>query len=266
MTTINSSLNPRVEHGWQTGLKNLLWNEMNVRWAGRRWIGSALTWLAILNGFVLLVAFADSQDPNYTALKTMLEAVDVFANIGIIAASIGIVVGTQGAIIREKQLGTAAWVLSKPASRESFILAKWITYSFSAVVLSLLFPGVVFLIQSQLLWNQMPPLIPFLEGWLVMVVQVQFYLALTLLLGTIFNARGPVTGIALGFLFGGMILADFLPDWVTFIFPWPLKDVASGLALSKALPAGWPIPVIASLLWTVIFISVALWRFKREEF
>jgi len=134
------------------------------------------------------------------------------------------------------------------------------------VVLSLLIPGVVFLIQSQLLWNQMPALIPFIEGWLVMVVQVQFYLALTLLLGTVFNTRGYVTGIALGFLFGGMILADFLPDWAVLIFPWPLKDVAAGLALSKDLPAGWPIPVIASLLWSLIFIGIALWRFKREEF
>jgi ABC-2 type transport system permease protein len=266
MTTMDSSLHPRAERGWQTGLRNLLSNEMNLRWGGRRWLSSALTWLAILNGFILLVAFANSQDPSYTPSKTMLEAVDVFATIGIIAASIGIVVGTQGVIIREKQLGTAAWVLSKPASRESFILAKWIAYSFSAVALSLLLPGVVFIIQSQLLWKMTPALIPFLEGWLVMVVQVQFYLALTLLLGTVFNTRGYVTGIGLGFLFGGLILRDFLPDWVTLILPWPLKDVAAGLALSRVLPAGWPIPVIASLLWSVIFIGIALWRFKREEF
>ena len=266
MTTINETLTPRMEQGWRIGLKNLVWNEMNLRWGGRRWIRSALIWMAILNGFILLVAFASTQDPNYTPLKKMLESIEVFANIGIIAASIGIVTGTQGAIIREKQLGTAAWVMSKPASRESFILAKWFAYSFSSTTLFLAFPAVVYMIQSQVLWHQTPLLIPFLGGWLVMVLQLQFYLALTLVLGTLFNARGPVAGIALGFLFGGLILADFLPDWVTLIFPWPLKDVAAGLALGNALPPVWPIPVIATAIWTLIFIGVALWRFKREEF
>ena len=71
---------------------------------------------------------------------------------------------------------------------------------------------------------------------------------------------------ALGFLFGGMVLADFLPDWALLIFPWPRKDVASGLALRKALPAEWPVPVIVSLICSVIFVGIALWRFKREEF
>lgn len=263
MTTINETLTPRMEHGWQIGLKNLLWNEMNLRWGGRRWIRSALIWLAILNGFALLVSFTDAQGSTSNML---LETIDVFAHVGMIATSIGAVISTQGAIVREKQLGTAAWVLSKPASRESFIFAKWLTHAFSTVVLSLLIPGVVFIVQSQILWHQMPPLIPFLKGWLIMVLQLQFYLALALLLGTIFNTRGPVTGIALGFLLGGLILPNFVPEWVTLIFPWLLMDVAAALALGDALPAVWPIPVIATAIWTLIFIALALWRFRREEF
>ena len=41
-----------------------------------------------------------------------------------VASVIAVVAKTQGAIIGEKQLGTAAWVLSKPASRRAFVLAK----------------------------------------------------------------------------------------------------------------------------------------------
>jgi ABC-2 type transport system permease protein len=263
MTTITETLTPRTEHGWRIGLRNLLSNEMNLRWGGRRWIKSALIWMAILNGFTLLVSFADEQG---STSKILSETIDVFAHVGLLATSIGAVISTQGAIIREKQLGTAAWVLSKPASRESFILAKWLTYAFSSVVLSLLIPGVIFLIQSQILWNQMPALIPFLKGWLIMVLQVQFYVALALLLGAIFNARGPVTGIALGFLLSGLILPNFLPESVTLIFPWLLMDVAAGFALGDALPVVWPLPVIATVLWTLIFIALAVWRFRREEF
>lgn len=263
MATITETLTPRVEHGWRIGLKNLLWNEMNLRWGGRRWIRSALIWLAIINGFTLLVSFADEQR---STSKILSETIDVFAHVGLLATSIGAVISAQGAVIREKQLGTAAWVLSKPASRDAFILAKWFTYSFSSVVLSLAIPGIVFLVQSQILWNQMPALIPFLKGWLIMALQVQFYLALALLLGAIFNTRGPVTGITLGFLLGGLILPNFLPEGVTLIFPWLLMDVAAALALGNSLPAVWPIPVIATAIWTLIFITLALWRFKREEF
>lgn len=259
MATITETLNPTTEQGWRVGFKNLFRNEMNLRWGGRRWISSVLIWVAILNGFVFLVALGDEPGARQ-------DAMDVFANIGIIATSIGIVISAQGSIIREKQLGTAAWVLSKPASREAFILAKWLAYAFSSVVLSLFIPLMVFVIQNQLLWNQIPPFIPLLEGWLVMVLQLQFYLALTLLLGTLFSTRGPVTGIGLGFLFGGLILINFLPDWVTLALPWVLKDVVAGLALGKPLPPVWPIPVVATAIWTVVFIGAALWRFSREEF
>jgi hypothetical protein len=75
-----------------------------------------------------------------------------------------------------------------------------------------------------------------------------------------------VTGIGFGFLFGGLILTDFLPQWVTLIFPWSLKDVAAGLASGKALPAMWFIPVIATAVWAILFMGMALWRFRREEF
>ncbi|HET9906165.1 MAG TPA: ABC transporter permease subunit [Anaerolineales bacterium] len=263
MTTITETLTPRTEHGWRIGLRNLLSNEMNLRWGGRRWIKSALIWLAILNGFTLLVSLADEQ--NSTS-KILAETIDVFAHVGLLATSIGAVVSTQGVIIREKQLGTAAWVLSKPASRESFILAKWLTYSFSCIVLSLSIPAVVFFVQSQILWNQMPALLPFVKGWLIMILQVQFYLALALLLGTIFNTRGPVTGIAMGFLLSGLILPNFIPQSVTLLFPWLLMDLAAALALDNALPAVWPLPVIVTAIWTLIFIALALWRFRREEF
>ena len=36
--------------------------------------------------------------------------------------------------------------------------------------------------------------------------------------------------------------------------------------IHSALPAVWPIPLIATVLWTALFIGVALWRFGREEF
>lgn len=260
------SLQPVRELGWRSGFGNLLHKENGMRWGGRRWVIPALVWMAIVNGFVTLIAFAGKMDPNMAGQDIAALAIDVFVQMGVFASSIGVVVGVQGAIIREKQLGTAAWILSKPASRNAFILSKWVAYSISAMVLSLVLPAIVFLFQSQVFWGKLPPLMPFLEAWLIMVLNLQFYLALTLMLGTLFNARGAVAGIGLGFLFSGSFLTLVLPGWISSLFPWALQNLASALAASKPLPGGWQIPVIATAIWIPIFIGIALWRFSREEF
>ena len=93
-----------------------------------------------------------------------------------------------------------------------------------------------------------------------------FYLALTLLLGTLFSTRGPISGIAMGVLFAGFLPPNLVPQAVQLVLPWTLKDSAVGLALGTPLPAVWIIPVIATVLWTALFLGVALWRFGREEF
>jgi ABC-2 type transport system permease protein len=266
MTTANNTLRPVLERGWRRGFTNLFRNENNLRWGRNRWILSAVIWLAILNGFIFLVAYGEADGGRSTPAEIAAEAIAIFMTFGTIATAVGVVTGVQGAIIREKQLGTAAWVLSKPVSRSAFVLAKMLSYFLAYLILPLILTSLVFYGQSQMLWSQTPALPPFLAGWLVMALHMLFYVSFTLMLGTLFNTRGPVSAIGLGFLFGGQIFPNFLPQWVTLIFPWKLSELAPALALEQPLPLGWPIPVIATAVWTIVFIALALWRFGREEF
>lgn len=263
MTTATKNLQPVLERGWRRGFHNLFRNENNLRWGRNRWIVSALIWLSILNGLIFLVAYGEADS---TPAEIAAESIAVFIRFGTIASAVGVITGVQGAIIREKQLGTAAWVLSKPISRSAFVLSKLFAHILAYLALSIILPSLFFFSQSQLLWNQIPALSPFFAAGLVMALNVFFYVSFTLMLGTLFNARGPVSAIGLGFLFGGQIFPNFLPGWVTLIFPWTLSELAGALALAQPLPAGWPILVITTAIWTVICIGVALWRFGREEF
>jgi len=265
MTTANNTLLPVAERGWRRGFDNLFRNENHLRWGRSRWLVPALIWLAILNGFILLVAYAEADDGS-TPAEIAAECIAIFMTIGTIAGAVGAVTGIQGAIIREKQLGTGAWVLSKPVSRNAFVLAKLLSHSLAYLILPLLVPSIAFYIQSQMLWGQTPALSLFLAGWLVMTLHVLFYVSFTIMLGTLFNSRAPVSAIGLGFLFSGQIFPGFLPQWVTLIFPWKLSELAAALALGQPLPPGWPIPLIATAIWTVVFVVIALWRFGREEF
>ena len=266
MSTASNALWPVLERGWRRGFSNLFRSENSLRWGKNRWILSALIWLVILNGFVFLVAYGEADSGRLTPAEIAAECIAIFITFGTIATAVGVVTGVQGAIIREKQLGTAAWVLSKPVSRSAFIMAKLFSYSIAFLILPLLLTSLVFYAQSQMLWNQMPALPAFLAGWLVMALHMLFYVTFTIILGTLFSSRGPVAAIGLGFLFGGQIFPNFLPAWVTMIFPWKLSELAPALALGQPLPPGWTIPLLATAVWTIVFIAVALWRFEREEF
>ena len=149
----------------------------------------------------------------------------------------------QGAIVGEKQLGTAAWILSKPVSRSAFVLAKFLAYAVSFVILALLLPSAIFYGQSLLLAGRAPELAPFLAAVGIVVIHTLFYLALTLLLGTLFNTRGPISGVAMGVLFAGFLPPNLLPQAAMLVLPgrsriawlgwcWVAHCRRSGLSLS----------------------------------
>jgi ABC-2 type transport system permease protein len=172
----------------------------------------------------------------------------------------------QGAIVGEKQLGTAAWVMSKPASRSAFLLAKIVAYTTGFWVTGIIIPSTIFLLTMRIL-NPVPiQLIPFMQGIAIAALSQLFYLALTLMLGTFYNSRGPIAGIGIGFILTGLLLKSLIPMQVMILTPWPLQDVAGGLATGQELPSVWPIPVLATAFWIVVMTVVALWRFGREEF
>jgi ABC-2 type transport system permease protein len=151
-------------------------------------------------------------------------------------------------------------------SRSAFVLAKFVAYAVSFVSLAIVAPSAVFYGESMVLAGRTPDLSVFLAGAGIMAIHTLFYLALTLLLGTLFDTRGPIGGIAMGLLFVGFLPPSLVPQAAMLALPWTLKDSAVGLVLGSALPAVWIIPVVATLLWIALFLGVALGRFGREEF
>ena len=262
---VDQKLQAVNESGWRRGFANLLGNENRMWWGTRKWLVHLLLWLIVLNGLILLIGLADAEDIN-NPFKLYETLTQVLFQVGMFATAIGVVTTAQGAIVREKQLGTAAWVLSKPVSRSAFVLAKFVAYAISFVSLAILIPSAIFYGQSLLLAGHAPELGVFLAGLGIMVVHTLFYLALTLLLGTLFNTRGPISGIAMGLLFIGFLPPNLVPQALLLALPWTLKESAVGLVMGSALPAIWIIPVVATTLWIVVFLAVALWRFGREEF
>jgi ABC-type transport system involved in multi-copper enzyme maturation permease subunit len=145
------------------------------------------------------------------------------------------------------------------------VLAKLVAHTLGYVVLAVAIPSVFFTAQMALQWGQLPALVPFLLGNALTILNLVFYLALTVLLGTWFAQRGPVAGIALGFLLGGNAVRTLLPS-VAQVTPLVLPDLAGTIMQGGALPANGSLPILGTAVSTVILIGAALWRFNREEF
>jgi ABC-2 type transport system permease protein len=253
---------PVRERAWLGGFGNILRKELGQWWGTRTWWVQTLIWVAILNGISTIVALTEARPPG----ELLVEVVQTFLPMTVGAVAIGTVIAAQGAIVGEKQLGTAAWVMSKPASRAAFILAKILANALGVWVTAIIIPSIIFVITVRMLVPAPLALIPFLAGMAIAALAQLFYLTLTLMLGTFTNSRGPIAGIGIGFIMTGLLLKGFIPFQVLIVTPWPLPDVAAGLALGTGLPSIWPVPVLATAFWVVVMTSLALWRFGREEF
>ncbi len=251
---------PVRENARLGGFGNMLRKELGQWWGTRRWWVQTLIWVLILNGISTIVML-NPLSPT----EALQEVVQTFLPMSVGIIGIGTVIVVQGAIVGEKQLGTAAWVMSKPASRAGFILAKTLAYAIGFLVTAIFIPSTIFYFTAKSLITQLP-VMPFLYGASMVVLGQLFYLSLTLMLGTFYNSRGPITGIGIGFIMTGLLLRSFIPLPIQILTPWPLPDISAGLALETSLPSIWPVPIIATSIWIVVMTAVALWRFGREEF
>lgn len=253
---------------WHSGFANLFRAEMKRWWKTRLWWIQSLIWILAINSLLLIIA---QEEGGMTEELSLLYGV-----FGGLFTSIGVVIIMQGAVVGEKISGTAAWVLSKPVSPASFILAKWAANSIGVLVTAVLIPGVLtFLIFTQVAGISVQPF-DFLAGLSLLFLFNLFWLSLTIMLGAYFNARGAVIGIPLALLLGQQFLLGMLAQLSTSLilytpFPIIMPDILpSRLSLVATIIAGKTpetmTPVLVSVLGIVLFLWLGIWRFSREEF
>src|SRR5215204_3870256 len=138
MAANTASLRLLQPRGWRTGLGNFLARELGTWWATRFWMIQAVIWVAAINAIPVMVLWvAPATDPNMELPDGGLYAqgLQVFFEISAQFAAGGVAILGMGAIIGEVQSGTAAWMLSKPLSRHSFIIAKLVALAVGALSL-----------------------------------------------------------------------------------------------------------------------------------
>jgi ABC-2 type transport system permease protein len=265
MTTANGVFERKKGVGWSRGLDNLLGVGLGRWFRTKKWWIQILIWAAIINAILALVII--SEDSGGAAELALLF--NVFLGV---FATFGVCILMQGAIVGEKQTGTAAWILSKPVSRPAFVLAKLVVNTVGVAVTIVLAQGLIAYLLIYVGSGTMLPPLGFLAGLGVQLVHLFFYITLTLMLGAAFGRRGPVIAIPLLFLFIQELLNGFFPVLAN-VLPWTLVVPLDGSAypsVAVALMTGSQpltyLPLATTLGASVLFAAIALWIFERLEF
>jgi ABC-2 type transport system permease protein len=252
----------------------MLGKELGAWFQTKRWLRKGLIWLLIINGMIAIVllsaptisqqeaaagneASADYQDPYALGLS-------MFFTLGAMVGGIGTIILGQDQIVGEKLSGTAAWILSKPIARQAFVLSKLASNAIGILIFIIAIPGLVAFIEIYLFSSKTIPIGPFLLALALLMLSLLFYLSLSLLLGVQFATRGPILAINLGLLLGGQMLASLLPQ-IYYLLPVSIPTICQGLVSGMPLPSMAYFQVGATVVWCVVFTSLALWRFKRLE-
>jgi ABC-2 type transport system permease protein len=186
--------------------------------------------------------------------------------------AVGVVIIMQDALVGEKREGTAAWVLSKPLTRPAFVLSKVFANSLGILVTMVIVPFILGVAIITIVTKSTLNPLGYLEAIGVIFISDFFFLALTLMLGTFFDSRGPVIGIPLGILFMQQNLIGFLPA-LRYVLPWNLvipigttPPLALSLLLQTPMSQDQLITLAVIVVESILFVLIGLWRFSREEF
>ncbi len=257
--------------GWLRGLSNLIQGEFSSWFKSSKWWKHLIMWFSIVNLMMLIMVIASKEAPAEGA-----EGPPVLFMYGIFGGmfvAFGVMIIMQRVIIGEKRSGTASWVLSKPVTPAAFVVSRLVVNSIGILLTSVVIPGVILYITlgalSDIGW--LPPL-GFLAALLMVALHTFYWIALVLMMGTLFESSSGVIAVPMALYFVFWMGTGLIPSLV-YVSPLlltfsPAPEQMS--ALSVSFMTGEPVfswlPLIFTVVSCAIFIAVAIWRFNRQEF
>lgn len=191
---------------------------------------------------------------------TVADAViQLTKNVGQFGVIIAILV-TMGAIATEKERGTAAFILTKPITRLSFVVAKVVAIG-SLLAIALAVAGALAWVYTAILFEPLP-----VAGFAGAVALLWLSLAVFAAITFLASVVAPSAIVAGGIGFGAFVLAGILSvlPGVGAYMPTGLWGAANLVAVGVV-----PEPLLGPVLFNVAVIAVAIGLaaaiFRRQE-
>ncbi len=253
-----SELEP-VSGRWLRGFHPIYQKELSYWLRTHRWMSQLIIWMSLTAVPAIWMTPGSASDRGISYLTLFLWLTNPLLSIGTILLA-------QGTIIEEKLTQTLLWVFSKPLSPAGFILAKFSAYAVLMGIIALAAPAMFTYVVALLsgLSSQVSPLNYLIAIGMVYLV-VLFILALTLMLGVIFERVRAVTAIALFIFFGGVSLnsSPQLQQLESYSV-WGLQRDATEAVVGHFSNAAW-IAMGSTMTSTLVCLAVSVWWMKQYE-
>jgi ABC-2 type transport system permease protein len=231
-------------------------------WYGTRkwlWVGGISTLLGAAFSLLMYVAAQAAASEGDAIPPEMLVDMPMIL-LGTILVLVPVLLA-MGEVVEEKKSGTAAWIMSKPASRYSFILSKWVAVSFNVVLLSLLLPGITTFALSSVLFNVSFSIVGVAGGLAILALYYATVVAATIFFGVVMKSQGAVAAVVIGAL-TLLPMINFVPVlWE--LLPTTMFNVASVLVKTGQVLSY--LPIVGGVVAVAASLVAALVVFNRQE-
>ncbi len=187
------------------------------------------------------------------------DAVDQFLkNLG--TAAFVVILLTMGIVAREKERGTAAFVLTKPVGRFAFLAAKFAALALLFLV-GLVLGGAAMYGYTAYYFAPLP-VGGFLAACALLLLALLVYAAVTFLGSTLTDSTPLAAGVGIG-AYLALALLGAIPRVAPYT-PGGLFAPARALALGDS-PVGLATPLVASLAIIAAALALSWLAFRRQE-
>ena len=253
-----SGLQPIAGH-WLRGFYPIYQKELAYWFKPSRWLSQLILWLSLTAVPAIWMTPSSAHDQGLSYLT-------LFLWFGSTLLSLGTIILAQGTIIEEKLSQTLLWIGSKPLSSAGFILAKFSAYAVLLGTLALAAPALFLYVAAVL--SGLPPqvsLLNYLAAIGMVFLMVLLMLALTLMLGALFEQVRIVTAIALFIFFGGASLnANPQLRQLEPYSVWALPRDAAATVVGQFPNQAW-IAMGSTITATLVCLFISIWWMKRYE-
>jgi len=231
------------------GLRNLLRKDLSEWRHGKRpWIVLGLTAVvfvfaaanAAINQWVIAnlpaeAGAAPAKVLSLAPLDNLLMAVGTQFSV------IAVIFATMSLLVAERDSGTLAWTISKPVSRTSVLVSKWLTATLALWLVAIVIPITVTTAAVTALYGA-PDLAVVAELAVLLAMVPAIFVAISLTAATFVGGQAAVGAIALGLFVLPSIVGAIVPAVAAFfptsIFGWAIA-VSTGAPASVVTPVAW---------------------------
>lgn len=260
-----------TEKGWRRGLGNLVNGQYSAWFRSYRWWKHLISWILIINvmmGIMIIASLEAAKDGRQG--PPILTMYGVFGGMFV---AFGVMIIRQQVLVGEKRFGTAAWVLSKPVTRTAFVISRLAINSIAILLTAVVVPGAIFYLALGLFTDigWLSP-IGYIPALIMVSLHTIYWIALVLMMATFFESMGGVIALQMVLFFVYLYGMDLIPvlkyisPLLLTFSPAPQQMNSLSISFMTGQPVFSWLPLISTVVSSIAFIVIAIWRFNRQEF